>query len=446
MSKEAFDSGRVRQAVQDGSCEFISLLACVSAVGKRLPPALIYKGESSDLQDSWVEDLQIGDEAYFGSSSTGWSNDDFGLQWLEQVFDRYTRTLAGQRRRLLIVDGHSSYVNMAFLNKCDSLRILVLILLSYSTHRLQPLDVGLFGLLSTVYSVECNNYIARGLGYISLTKRLFWPIFKIAWDKSFTEDNIKSAFAKAGIWPVSYEIVQIITPRLLTPPETTLQLPLRLKTPLTSKSLRQLKAVYRQNPSPTKVELLFKATLKLSVQYSIDTQTTKGLVESLKIEKKKRSRGKRLNLVNEENSGAQFFSPTRIQKAREVQAEKASFEEAEIARKAQKKAEQECKRVLLLRLVAEKAIQRQLEKESQAQARTEKQAQKTLQAIEKRTKNQVPKAAAKKKTITTTPKVVPKAQKRSVQFVLPINKEVVVNSPKKLTSRGRVSTMPKRFT
>lgn len=128
MTKEAYDSGRIRQSVQDGSREFISLLACISAIGRVLPPALIYKGDSFDLQDTWVDEVGVNDEAYFGSSENGWSNDAIGLHWLEQVFDRHTRGIAGNRRRLLIVDGHSSHMNMAFLNKCDQLRILVLIL------------------------------------------------------------------------------------------------------------------------------------------------------------------------------------------------------------------------------------------------------------------------------------------------------------------------------
>jgi hypothetical protein len=45
---------------------------------------------------------------------------------------------------------------MAFLNKCDELRILVLILPPYSTHRLQPLDVELFNKLLTIYSFLVN--------------------------------------------------------------------------------------------------------------------------------------------------------------------------------------------------------------------------------------------------------------------------------------------------
>jgi hypothetical protein len=79
MSIEAYKSGRVHQAIQDGNREFISLLACVSAIGKKLPATLLYKGESYDLRDTWVEDLEDSDDFFFGASSNGWSNDAFGL-------------------------------------------------------------------------------------------------------------------------------------------------------------------------------------------------------------------------------------------------------------------------------------------------------------------------------------------------------------------------------
>ena len=52
MTKVAYELGRVGKAMQDGSREFISLLACVLAIGRRLPIALIYKGEGHDLRDT----------------------------------------------------------------------------------------------------------------------------------------------------------------------------------------------------------------------------------------------------------------------------------------------------------------------------------------------------------------------------------------------------------
>ena len=97
------------------------------------------------------------DTAYFAASTNGWSCDALGLQWLEKIFDRHTKAKAGRGRRLLIVDRHSSHINMRFLDTADRLRILVLILPSHSTHRLQPLDVGVFSALSTAYTNQLNS-------------------------------------------------------------------------------------------------------------------------------------------------------------------------------------------------------------------------------------------------------------------------------------------------
>jgi hypothetical protein len=168
--------------------------------GSFLPPALIYKGESHDLQDTWIEDL--GDEAaYFAASDNGWSCDDLGLQWLLKVFERHTRIKAGRGKRLLIFDGHSSHVNLKFLDAADQLRIIVHIMPPHSTHRLQPLDVGLFSPLATAYSKALNNMMHKSLGMVYVTKRLFWSLFKESWELAFIEKNVLRSFEKPGIFP-----------------------------------------------------------------------------------------------------------------------------------------------------------------------------------------------------------------------------------------------------
>ena len=114
MTQKAYDQHRVRAAKQDGSREFISLLATICADGTRLPPALIYQGKSGDLQDSWVDELTDEDEAFFAASTNGWSSNEFGLNYLKDIFDPNTCAKAGRGRRLLIVDGHSSHVNIVW--------------------------------------------------------------------------------------------------------------------------------------------------------------------------------------------------------------------------------------------------------------------------------------------------------------------------------------------
>ena len=49
ISRKVYESGRCRQSTQDGNREFITLIVCVSALGTRIPPTLLYKGASRDL-------------------------------------------------------------------------------------------------------------------------------------------------------------------------------------------------------------------------------------------------------------------------------------------------------------------------------------------------------------------------------------------------------------
>jgi hypothetical protein len=382
MSLEAYKSGRVRQAAHDGNREFISLLACVSALGKAIPATLIYKGESNDLQDTWVEDLEDSDDFFFGASSNGWSNDAFGLQWLTEVFDPATRETAGRGKRLLIVDGHSSHVNMAFINKCWDLRIVLLILPPHSTHRLQPLDVVLFGLLSTAYSNELNAFINKGLGIVTMKKRHFLSLFRSAWRTSFTEDNIRHAFEKPGIWPYNPALVLSVITRPITPhqaigaPSTLSPV---LKTPRSVKSIRQFQNDYRKNPTNAKLQKLFKANEELAAQAALDKHTKEGLFESLKLEKKCHNRGKKLNLLGEEDCGPQLFSTERVKAAQTFQAQKEEEERRERARidankaaAAIKKAEKEAK-------AAEKRLQAAIRGANKAEVEAEEKAEKQAQ-------------------------------------------------------------------
>ena len=117
ISIEALKSKRTERASQDGRREFITLIASICADGSHLTPALIYQGASHDLQDTWLDDLNpVRDQAFFASSENGWSSDLLGQPWLESVFNRLTKEKAKRERRLLLVDGHSSHVNMRFIN------------------------------------------------------------------------------------------------------------------------------------------------------------------------------------------------------------------------------------------------------------------------------------------------------------------------------------------
>ena len=152
FNKSLYMSKAVRQVLQDGSREWISTIACICADGSALDPALIYQANSMNIQSSWVEDLNPEHhQAFIVASESGWSNNHIGLAWPQQVFDRLTRRKAGRLYRLLILDGHGSYVSMDLIDYCDCNRILLAIYPPYLTYTLQPLDVCVFKSLLTAY-------------------------------------------------------------------------------------------------------------------------------------------------------------------------------------------------------------------------------------------------------------------------------------------------------
>jgi hypothetical protein len=77
---------------------------------------------------------------FTAGSSSGWTNDDAGLGWIEQVFNRYTKKKARRKYLLLIVDDHGSHLTMGFISFCDCNKIMLAVYPPHSTHTLQPLD------------------------------------------------------------------------------------------------------------------------------------------------------------------------------------------------------------------------------------------------------------------------------------------------------------------
>ena len=443
MTAEALKSTRLTKASQDGSREFISVLACMSALGKTIPPALIYQAKSGDLMDTWVEDWAPDEEAFFASSANGWSSNAFGLDWLRRVFERYTAPTAGHRRRLLLVDGHNSHMNLQFVEECDKLRIILIILPPHSTHRLQPLDVGLFGPLSTRYTNKLNMLMFNSLGLVNVSKRLFWQLFWPAWQEAFTPDNIASAWKATGFFPFHPPAVleKITKPAPATPAATTSV----IQTPMTCRALRRAHRELRIKPTKLLMSKILRANEKLAALHSIDQHVIEGLQMAIREEKRRRARGKRLNLVGEKEAGPQFWSPSKVQAARDYQASKEKEEKqrkqeivdrkALAAAKKTQKEQEKVKRAAIMaerrKVAAEARVTKEAEKQARAAAKQEALKQKQQQLGQQKQFTGSTKASKTSK----------KQARRPVQMVVVPEVEVVVTA----TSRGRQVQKPRRF-
>ena len=91
---------------------------------------------------------------------------------------------------------------------------------------------------------------------------------------------------------------------------------------MTCRAVRQIHRAYKFNPTLTKLSKIFRANERLAAEQSISKHVVRGLQEALKDEKKRRTRGKRLNILGLEDSEPQFYSPVKVQAAREFQSTK----------------------------------------------------------------------------------------------------------------------------
>ncbi|KAF2233433.1 hypothetical protein EV356DRAFT_560004 [Viridothelium virens] len=149
--------------------DLITVLAAICMDGTELPPALIYSAKTHNLQDLWIKAFNPKEDLmFFASLLSSWTNKELG------------KAQNGKDPWLLVVNGYSSHLSMAFLNYCLKHQIYITKLPPYSTHQLQPLDVGLFSPLTQYYLTELSKWIAKHQGLVGFSKRDFYPTFKLA--------------------------------------------------------------------------------------------------------------------------------------------------------------------------------------------------------------------------------------------------------------------------
>src|SRR5450432_1123423 len=229
----------------------------------------------------------------------------------------------------------------------------------------------MFGPLSITYTNQLNQLQHSSLGLVSMTKRLFYLLFHDSWKEAFTAERICHAFKKAGIWPLDPE--HTIGPLRRPVLELASPKPILARTPLTSRTTRRVHKEYQKAPTRKGLALIFRSHEELAAKDSINQYIIKGLQQSLKLEKKKRQKGKRLNLVGEEDYRPQFFTLERVRAAINYQAQKEDNQEQEKRAKVENKARKALEK-------QEKELQKQLAREARLEKRIKVQSEKLEKA------------------------------------------------------------------
>ena len=387
FSKSEFKRKKARQSLQDGNRQWITLLACACADGSSLSPAILFPSKNSTIQRRWVDTIKAAKHDIFISSTpSGWTNDETGLAWLKQVFDRKTRDKARNLYRLLILDGHGSHITMDFIKYCDQRKILLMVFPPHSTHTLQPLDVGLFSPLQTYYSKELDRFNFQVQGLVPIKTGDFFSLFWKSWQFAFTEENVRSAFQSTGISPLNGKVV--VDRFTKEPPEPV--------TPCSEalleidfddwRAIDRLVVASVKDTTTAEALKVRQAVHQISINNQLLRYENTGLREGVKIKKRHKKKPYPLDLQHDEQSGggAVFWSPQKLKDAEDrMVRERQQQRNAEIAKaeaKELKKAAAMLKKIQAQEKREERAATKLAKKKAEAEKRAARQAEKEARA------------------------------------------------------------------
>ncbi|RKK26928.1 hypothetical protein BFJ67_g16389 [Fusarium oxysporum f. sp. cepae] len=200
-------------SVQPGNREWVTVIQAINAEGWAIPPFIIGAGQYH--LSNWYRENNLPDDWAIATSPNGWTDNELGLEWLKH-FNRCTANRSTGPYRLLILDGHENHHSVDFERYCQENKITTLCMPPHSSHLLQPLDIGCFGMLKKAYGREIEHLIRCSITHVSKTE--FFPTFYAAFKATMAERNIKAAFKGAGLVPfdpesvVSKPDVQLRTP------------------------------------------------------------------------------------------------------------------------------------------------------------------------------------------------------------------------------------------
>lgn len=228
--REAGAKGEKATKVTLGRQEWVTTIECVSASGRALPPLVIFKAVGP-LNTRWIPDGPGVEGWRWTTSNSGWTNDTLGFEWLERVFEPCTNTPAASSpssppilRRLLILDGHGSHVKARFVAFCVCHKIDLMVLPSHTSHKTQPLDVGIFGPLKAALARETDRATTYDHG--SIAKDIWASRLAMARHTALTEHNIHVGWRETGIFPFSPKRLLDKIPSASTSPSTSSRQPL----------------------------------------------------------------------------------------------------------------------------------------------------------------------------------------------------------------------------
>lgn len=138
-------------------------------------------------------------------SENGWTDDLLCEQWFKKSFiPQATARNKSENPILLIMDNHGSHVKPRIIRAAVENNIHIYTFPPHTTHKLQPLDVGVFSSLQRKWQQRCDARLEEDGE--EMPREDFVKEYMLARSESFVRSTILKAWEKSGINPFNPDI------------------------------------------------------------------------------------------------------------------------------------------------------------------------------------------------------------------------------------------------
>jgi len=127
------------------------------------------------------------------------------LYWLLNIFSSATAEQSKKAWRMLLLNRYKSHLSMSVVNYAQKKKMLLICLLSHTTHLLQSLNVSLFNSLQHYYVLKINRLAQLSISHVS--KPQFLEILTSAQLKAYTTKNVAFTWKKMNIEPYNLTLI-----------------------------------------------------------------------------------------------------------------------------------------------------------------------------------------------------------------------------------------------
>lgn len=179
----------------------VTMIAAVNATGNSIPPLFVFpRVNFKPFMLNGAPSGSIG-----SANPSGWSNDVIFVHFLHH-FIKHVRPSV-DRPVLLLLDNHETHVNISVIDLAKKSGIILLTFHPHTSHKMQPLDRGVFGPFKTYYNEAMNNWmISPGNAGKPVTIYEVAALAGLAFPRAFNPSNIMKGFKVSGFAPFNPNI------------------------------------------------------------------------------------------------------------------------------------------------------------------------------------------------------------------------------------------------